>query len=222
MSEPTAAIIVAAGRSERMAGADKLWAPLAGRPLLAHTLAAFDGCDAIDHVVLVVASDNLERGRILAAAFAKVRDVVAGGEARQDSVGAGLDALEDVAWVAVHDGARPLVTPALIERGLEAARGTGAACCATPVPDTVKETDDGIAIARTLDRARLRLAQTPQVFRYDLLAEAHRRAEGVATDDAALVEALGVEVRLFEGSPRNLKVTTQDDLAIAEALLKTP
>ena len=220
MSAETAAIIVAAGRGERMAGADKLWAPVAGRPLLAHTIAAFEACGAIDRVVLVVAKENLERGRELAGAFATVRDVVAGGATRQESVRAGLDALDDAAWVVVHDGARPLVTPDLIERGFEAARETGAACCALPAPDTVKEANEAGAIARTLDRSRLWLAQTPQVVRYDLLVEAHRRAEGLATDDAALVEALGVEVRLYEGSPRNLKVTTPDDLAIAEALLR--
>ena len=124
-------------------------------------------------------------------------------------------------WVVVHDGARPLVTAELIERGIDAARETGASCCAVPVADTVKESDDGTHVTRTLDRSRLWLAQTPQVFRYDLLVEAHERAQDEATDDAALVEALGVKVRLYEGSPRNIKVTTQEDLALVEALLQT-
>jgi 2-C-methyl-D-erythritol 4-phosphate cytidylyltransferase len=121
--------------------------------------------------------------------------------------------------VIVHDGARPLLTADLIERGLEEARETGASSCALPVPDTVKEGDDMGYVARTLERSRLWLGQTPQTFRYDLLVEAHRGAKNDATDDAALVEALGVQVRLYRGSPRNLKVTTPEDLEIAEALL---
>ncbi|MDZ4278345.1 MAG: 2-C-methyl-D-erythritol 4-phosphate cytidylyltransferase, partial [Dehalococcoidia bacterium] len=138
---------------------------------------------------------------------------------RQDSVRAGLEALGPCQWVVVHDGARPLVTKELIERGLAEAQATGASCCALPVPDTVKEADEAGDIARTLDRSRLWLAQTPQTFRYELLLKAHEQAAGAATDDAALVEALGVKVRLYEGSPRNLKVTTPEDLGIVRALL---
>lgn len=219
------AVIAAAGRSERAGGIDKLWAPLRGpdgrpRPLLAYPLAAFQSCRAVERIVVVTSDDALERARSLVRdeGFTKVCAAVAGGARRQDSVRAGLEALEGCEWAVVHDGARPLVTPELIERGLEAARGTGASCCALPVPDTVKEAEGG-RVVQTLDRSRLWLAQTPQVFRYELLVEAHRQAEGDATDDAALVEALGVEVRLFEGSPRNLKVTTQEDLALVEALL---
>ena len=227
MTTGTAAIIVAAGRSQRMAGGDKLWAPLTGpdgrsRPLLAYAVAAFQRCAAIERVALVLAHDALARGQDLVRdeGFDKVCAVVAGGARRQDSVRAGLDAAGVAGWVVVHDGARPLVTPELIERGLAAARETGAACCALPVPDTVKEASEGV-IVRTLDRSRLWLAQTPQVFRYDLLMEAHLQAQGDATDDASMVEALGVRVKLFEGSPRNLKVTTPEDLALVQALLRS-
>jgi 2-C-methyl-D-erythritol 4-phosphate cytidylyltransferase len=220
------AIVVAAGRSQRMAGGDKLWAPLAGpdgraRPLLAYAVSAFQRCSAIGRIALVLAADALDGGRDLVRdeGFDKVCAVVAGGARRRDSVRAGLDTLDGCGWVAVHDGARPLVTPELIERGLAAARETGAACCALPVPDTVKEAGEGF-ITRTLDRSRLWLAQTPQVFRYDLLVEAHRAAQSDATDDASMVEALGVKVKLFEGSPRNLKVTTPEDLALVQALLR--
>ncbi|MGB2695306.1 MAG: 2-C-methyl-D-erythritol 4-phosphate cytidylyltransferase [Dehalococcoidia bacterium] len=226
-AQPNAdAVVVAAGRSARMGDVDKLWAPLTGqdnvtRPLLAYTLRAFQGCPRIERIALVVAEDTLERARSLVRdeRADKVCAVVPGGARRQDSVGAGLDALVGCAWVAVHDGARPLVTNELIERGIDAAQETGASCCALPVPDTVKESDGG-RIVRTLDRARLWLAQTPQVFRYDLLLEAHRRAQGDATDDAALVEALGVPVQLYEGARRNLKVTMPEDLALAQALLR--
>jgi 2-C-methyl-D-erythritol 4-phosphate cytidylyltransferase len=226
LDDTCGAIVVAAGRSQRMAGGDKLWAPLVGpdgraRPLLAYAVAAFQRCAAIGRIALVLAEDALVRGRELARdeGFDKVCAVVAGGARRQDSVRAGLEAAGRVGWVVVHDGARPLVTPELIERGLAAARETGAACCALPVPDTVKEAGEGF-ITRSLDRSRLWLAQTPQVFRYDLLVEAHRKAQGEATDDASLVEALGVKVKLFEGSPRNLKVTTPEDLALVQALLR--
>jgi 2-C-methyl-D-erythritol 4-phosphate cytidylyltransferase len=220
------AVIVAAGRSTRMDGEDKLWAALRGpdgvdRPLLSYAAGPFQACAAIERIALVVAPEAVERARALVRdeAFDKTC-VVAGGARRRDSVRNGLAALEPCAWVAVHDGARPLLTVELIERGREAARETGAACCALPVPDTVKQSDDAGHIERTLDRSRLWLAQTPQVFRYELLVRAHERAQGDATDDAALVEALGVKVQLYPGSPRNLKVTTADDLTLVRALLR--
>ena len=133
----------------------------------------------------------------------------------------GLEALGPCAWVVVHDGARPLVTPQLIEEGLAAARETGAAVCGLPAGDTVKRVDEQGQVMRTLDRRRLWLVQTPQVFRYDILREAHERSRRTATDDAALVERLGHRVRVYPGSSRNLKVTTPEDLALAEALLKS-
>jgi 2-C-methyl-D-erythritol 4-phosphate cytidylyltransferase len=230
-------VIVAAGRSRRTGSIDKLWTPLAdakgrSRPLLAYCVAAFQLCPAVGRIVIVVAEEAIERTQALAEGegWNKVCAVAPGGDRRQDSVRAGMESLDRCEWVIVHDGARPMVTPALIEQGLREAQETGAACCALPVPDTVKESDDAGRIVRTLDRSRLWLAQTPQTFRYDLLMQAHDRgqsfglklsSEGEATDDAALVEALGVEVRLYQGSPRNLKVTTRDDLALAQALLAT-
>ncbi len=221
-------MIVAAGRSRRTGSIDKLWTPLVdakgrNRPLLAYCVAAFQLCPVVGRIVIVVAEEAIERTQALAEGegWSKVCAVAPGGDRRQDSVRAGLESLDRCEWVIVHDGARPMVTPALIEQGLREAEDTGAACCALPVPDTVKESDDAGRIVRTLDRTRLWLAQTPQTFRYDLLMEAHAHAKGEATDDAALVEALGVEVRLYQGSPRNLKVTTRDDLALAQALLAT-
>jgi 2-C-methyl-D-erythritol 4-phosphate cytidylyltransferase len=224
-SADNAAIIVAAGRSERMAGDDKLWAPIAGpdgraRPLLAYAVAAFETCPAIARIVLVVAEDKLPQARALVEEhhFGKVGCVVAGGARRQDSVRAGLDAIGACDYVIIHDGARPLVTPHLIEEALATARETGASCCAIAAPDTVKEVADGY-IARTVDRSRLMLAQTPQAFRYDLLVDAHKRSTSDATDDAALVEALGVRVRIAPGSTRNIKVTTPEDLALVRWLI---
>jgi len=219
--ESVGAIIAAAGRSRRFGDGDKLFAPLVGRPLIAHTLAAFEVCRAVQRMVLVLAAENLERGCRLvdAAGFDKVVTVCAGGPRRQDSVRLGLEALGECRWVVVHDGARPLVTAALIEAGLAAAAETGAAIAAVPLTDTVKEVAADGLIRQTLNRGEFWAAQTPQVFDYDLLRQAHRQAQGEVTDDAALVEALGQRVKVFPGSPRNLKVTTPADLALAAALL---
>ena len=220
---PAYGIVVAAGRGERMGGIDKVFAALMGRPLLAWTLGAFKQCDAIERVVVVASPQSVERVRDFCAEwrFGKVTDVVPGGETRQDSVRAGLEAAEDAAIVAIHDAARPLVTPDLIARGVALARESGAALCAIPSRDTVKEVDGDPPVVRaTPDRARIWLAQTPQVFDRALLLDAHRRATSAATDDAALVEAAGHPVRVYEGSASNMKITTQEDLIIAEALLR--
>jgi len=212
---------VAAGSGRRFGEGDKLFAPLAGRPLIAHSLMAFEVCRLIDRVVLVLTEENLERACRLvdAAGFDKVAVICPGGPRRQDSVRLGLEALGECRWVVVHDGARPLVTAALIEAGLAAAAETGAAIAAVPLADTLKEAADDGLVRRTLDRRNLWAAQTPQVFDYELLREAHRQADGEVTDDAALVEALGRRVKVFPGSARNLKVTTPADLALAQALL---
>ena len=224
------AVIVAAGSGTRMGGLDKLFTEVAGRPLLAHAIAAFQECDAVERIVLVLAAENVERGQALARAqgFSKVCAVVPGGKRRQDSVRIGLEALGGCEYVAVHDGGRPLVSVELIERGLEAARESSAAVPALPTVDTVKEAGGDGLVVRTLDRSRLWATQTPQVFRYDLLARAHReiRSDPSAslragyTDDASMLEALGVPVRLFPGERRNIKVTTPEDLELVRALFE--
>jgi 2-C-methyl-D-erythritol 4-phosphate cytidylyltransferase len=216
-------IIVAAGRSERMNGADKVFATLMGRPLIVWSLAAFKKCEAIAGVVVVASPHSSQRMRDLIDEwrFNRMATVVEGGTTRQESVRAGLEAVHDAAVVAVHDAARPLVTPELITRGIEIARESGAALCAVRATDTVKEGDGEPPVVRaTHDRSRIWLAQTPQVFHRDLLLRAHGAAADVATDDAALVEALGHEVRLYEGERWNLKVTSPEDLLLAEALLR--
>lgn len=215
------AVIVAAGRSERMGGIDKLFAPLGGRPLLSRTLLAFEDTPCIDRIAVVASERNAAAVRALVAEsrFARVQAIVPGGARRRDSVRAGLEALAGVEIVVVHDGARPLVAPELVARVVEAARASGAAICAIPARDTIKEVDQG-EVTRTLDRGRLWLAQTPQAFRLDLLLEAHRAFEGEATDDAAMVEALGHVVRVVEGDPHNVKVTTPEDLRLLESLIR--
>lgn len=192
---------------------------MAGLPLLAHTVAAFEASSAVERVVLVLREDALERGRALGAerGWTKLAGVTAGGARRQDSVLAGVK-LAGVDWVLIHDAARPLLTPDVIERGLEAAQTTGAAIAALPVRDTIKRVE-GERIAATVDRTRLWAAQTPQIFRSELIELALQNDREV-TDDAAAVEALGVPVRVFLGSERNFKVTTTSDLALAEAILR--
>ncbi|MFC2033268.1 2-C-methyl-D-erythritol 4-phosphate cytidylyltransferase [Chloroflexota bacterium] len=219
--QQTAAIIVAAGESRRMDGMDKILVPLGGRQLMYWSLNVFQGCTLIDLIVLVVNERNLERGRQLVArqGFTKVTDVCLGGERRQDSVVEGLARIGDCEWVIIHDGARPLVTAELIERGMEAAEDTGAAIAAVPVKDTIKVAGEDRVVRQTLPRQNLWAIQTPQVFRVDIIKEAYQRANDDVTDDASLVEKAGGRVTLYMGSYDNIKVTTPEDLILAEALL---
>lgn len=219
--ERVGAIIVAAGESRRMGGVDKIFTPLLGVPLILHSLRVFNASPLVDYIVLVVSSARVDEARRLVEerGLLKVRAVCAGGARRQDSVRAGLDALPPCAWVLVHDGARCCISPSLIEAGLEAVRESGAAIAAVPVKDTVKAVAEQ-RVQSTLDRSALWAVQTPQVFRAELILDAHRRCQETVTDDAAMVERLGVPVRVFMGAYDNLKVTTPDDLLLAEAILR--
>ena len=210
------AIIVAAGASSRMGAAgDKTLADLAGEPLIARTVDVFERCAAVACVALVVSERNRDAVAALREAkeWRKTAPPVLGGARRQDSVRAGLEALpKDCGWVVVHDGARPFITPAMIEAGLEAAHPTGAAVAVVPAFDTVKRVAPDGGVIETLDRSELRMAQTPQVFRRDVLERAHAEVTDDATDDAAMAERIGVEVRTFAGDRANIKITTAEDL----------
>lgn len=203
-----------------MGGVDKMLALVSGKVLLARVVDVFQRCRAIDQIVVVLSQPNLKKGQQMVAdwGWSKVTDVCPGGERRQDSVAAGLSRLSNCHWVVIHDGARPLVTIDLIERGLAAASETGAAVAAVPVTDTIKVAGDDLIVQRTPPRRNLWAVQTPQVFRFDMIAEAYRQAKDEVTDDARLVEQLGYKVRLYMGSYGNIKVTTADDLAIAQVL----
>ena len=218
------AIIVAAGSSTRMVGVDKTFAPLLGRPLITHTLDRFEEFPQVAEIVLALAADSVELGRSLVRdrGYRKVSQVCAGGARRQDSVRAGLEALDPCQWVMVHDGARPGLDSALLLRGLEAAAASpdGAAIAGVPVKDTIKVVDVDGLVADTPPRETLWAAQTPQIFGYDLLCRAHAEFEGDATDDAMMVEALGCQVSMFTGSYENLKVTTPEDLVVMDAVLR--
>ena len=214
------AIITSAGASQRMGGIDKTFATLCGKPVLAWAVDAFQRCKLIGQIVIVLRKENVERGKQLVAeqGWPKVTEVCAGGKLRQDSVAAGLGRLNRCQWVAIHDGARPLVTEELIERGLEAAGETGAAIAAVPVTDTIKIAGDDLIVRETPPRSNLWAVQTPQIFRFDMITEAHNRVKAEVTDDASMVEQLGYKVKLYPGSYDNIKITTPDDLVLAETL----
>lgn len=227
MQDTSAAIIVAAGTSLRMQGRDKLWIPLAGRITLARTIDVFEASPLIETLVLVLNSGRMADAMTLCEqeGWSKIAAIVPGGPRRQDSVCAGLDALAAIAppprWVMIHDGARPLVTPAILEAGLRAAQEHLAAIAAVPVKDTIKVVHDG-HVHSTLDRSQLWAVQTPQVFSFPLIHQAHHSpaTETDVTDDAALLELLGQRVAIFPGAYTNIKITTQEDLLLAEAFLQ--
>ena len=216
-------VIVAAGSATRMGGIDMVMAPLGGEPLLARTVRAFQNCDAISEVVIVTREDLILPITGLCKDMPKVTAVVTGGKSRQESVHLGLNALSDkVKLAAVHDGARPLITWQVIDRVVRAANTYGAAAPAIPVKDTIKVVE-GRVVKNTPDRASLFAVQTPQVFDFDLLRGALRKAEldgAAVTDDCSAVERMGMAVKIVEGDERNLKVTTPMDLKIAELLLE--
>ena len=217
------AVIVAAGNASRMGGIDKVMAELDGEPMIVRTVRAFQNCDAIKEIVIVTRPDLIQPISGLCRGFDKVQAVVAGGSSRQESVGRGLNALsKQVKLVAIQDGARPLITRAVIDRTVRAAHTYNAAAPAIPVKDTIKVVKGGVVIA-TPDRATLQAVQTPQVFALSLLRGALKKAEedgAAVTDDCSAVELLGMSVKIVEGDERNIKVTTPMDLKIAELLLE--
>ncbi len=223
MQEKAAVVIVAAGSSRRMQGRDKLWTPLAGRITLARTIDVFQHSATIETIVLVTNTERLDETRTLCQHedWSKVMTVLAGGARRQDSVRAGLDALSAVkpAWVMIHDGARPFVTEEILLAGLQAAQKHQAAVAAVPVKDTIKQVQNG-KISTSLDRTHLWMVQTPQVFAFPLIQQAHASpfAQEDVTDDAMLLERMGHQVAIFPGSYTNIKITTQEDLLFAELL----
>ena len=222
------AIIAAAGSGTRMASdRPKQFLLLAGTPLIVHTLRPFEQCDSIHEVIVVLPAE--ESAGFLALAgkhgLRKIARVVPGGATRADSVKRGLMAIRSATAeiVSVHDGVRPFVTVEEIEATMAAAQSDGAAILVAAVTDTIKQVSDG-RVVETFDRHRLRRALTPQCFRYDVLRRAYENTDVTdpsVTDESVLVEKLGVAVRVVEGSPRNIKITTAEDLAIAEALIKS-
>lgn len=217
------AVIVAAGSASRMGGIDKVMAPLNGEPMIARTVRAFQNCDAISEIVVVTREDLILPITSLCSGMDKVQAVVAGGSSRQESVHLGLNALSGKCKLAaIHDGARPLISWQVIDRVVRAAHTYGAAAPAIPVKDTIKVVQGGV-VKETPDRASLQAVQTPQVFDFDILRGALKKAKqdgAQVTDDCSAVERMGMAVKIVEGEERNLKVTTPLDLKIAQLLLE--
>jgi 2-C-methyl-D-erythritol 4-phosphate cytidylyltransferase len=223
------ALIPAAGMGKRMgAGINKQYLQLAGMPILAHTLRVFEQAPFVDHVCLIIPDDEIAYCRekvVDRYGVTKVLSIVPGGKERQHSVLNGLraaDYLADDDVVIIHDGVRPFVTHQVLERSVEVAGNHDGALVAVPVKDTVKVVKEG-AVLETPPRESLWLAQTPQTFRYGIIRDAHERAERegyLGTDDSSLVERLGGSVRIVAGDYGNFKITTPEDLVLAEAYLR--
>ena len=218
------AIIVAAGSSERM-GFDKLFALVSGKPVVAHTIAAFERTSCVEEIILVGRADGLGELRKLIGQPAKVKQIVAGGAERSDSVRAGLDRLNLKSdFVAVHDAARPMITPEKITRVFDICRTTGgAAALAEPINDTLKRADLDLAVKESVDRNGVYAMQTPQVFARKLLEEAYRlvaKKNVSVTDEVSAVELLGCKVVLVPNHDFNFKITYPRDLPLAEFVLK--
>jgi len=219
------AILVAGDSSQRI-GFDKLFATIAGEPVLAHALRAFDGATSVSEIILVARKERHDEIRTLIAdaGFKKVRSIVPGGDRRQDSVRAGLRRIHThAAHVAVHDAARPLITPEQIERAFEQSRIQGAATLAQPVNDTLKRAGANLLVAGSVDRHELYAMQTPQIFDRKLIEDAYRALyeENISvTDEVSAVERLGHKIALVVNDDFNFKITYSRDLPVAELILR--
>lgn len=217
------AIIVAAGSSKR-AGFDKLVAKIAGRSVIEHTLAAFESAVCVDDLLVVSRGTGTVRDFIMKTKLRKICRVVRGGARRQDSVQAGLNALDDdVDFVAIHDAARPLITSREIERVFAAARKHDAAALAAPITDTLKLADANHVVSGSIDRESVFAMQTPQIFRRDLLSQAYEQVEKDflnVTDEVSAMEHVGGKIVIVPAEDYNFKITYANDLALAEAILK--
>lgn len=222
------AIIVAGGIGKRIGDSNlpKQFLILRDKPILAHTVEKFEKCDLIDEIILVVPEDYLgycSQAIVDKYSFNKIKRIICGGEERQDSVNKGLKACPDnTSIVAIHDGVRPFISSEKISESINLCEQKKAVILAVPAKDTIKRVEDGLAIT-TLDRKKLWLVQTPQVFEYKLILDAYEKAREdsfVGTDDSILVERLGYEVTVLKGEYQNIKITTAEDLIIAEKILE--
>ena len=219
------AIIVAGGTSQRM-GFDKLFVTIADEPVIAHAIRAFEGAESVSEIIVVTREQRHDELQKItsSAGFKKIREIVAGGERRQDSVRAGLDRIDrDAKYVAVHDAARPLITRAQIELTVEQCRVHGAATLAQPVSDTLKRVDADLLVVGSVDRHQLYAMQTPQIFERKLIEDAYRRvyAENIlVTDEVSAVERLGQKIALVLNDDFNFKITYPHDLPVADFILR--
>lgn len=219
-------MVLAAGQGKRMkAGRNKQFIELEGKPVIIHTLTVFENDPMCEEIKLVINEKEVPIFKELLATYqiAKVSEMVLGGKERQDSVYNGLLRMENAEIVLVHDGARPFIRQEVIHRLVEKAKLEGAAIVGVPVKDTIKKVNSDLLIMETVERAALWLIQTPQAFRYPILQKAHQQAKEeqyLGTDESSLVERIGVPVHMVEGEYENIKLTTPEDLIVANAILK--
>ena len=222
MADRVGVVIVGAGIGQRMGGIDKVFSPLVDRPIVSFSLDCFHQIRQVSELVLVVERANIAKARDLIDSDYPDTNwkVCQGGETRQQSVSHGLQELGEVDWVVVHDAARPCLTVDLVNSGIESAKLSNAAAPGVRLNDTIKIIDESDVVITTLERTTLRAIQTPQVFKKQVLMEAHDQSCLIATDDAMLVESLGYQVSVFAGSYDNIKLTTPEDLVLAEAIIR--
>jgi 2-C-methyl-D-erythritol 4-phosphate cytidylyltransferase len=224
----TAAVIVSAGKGHRLPGEKKKqFLSLAGKPILCHTLDAFEACPSIDFIQLIVGQEDVTytlKEIVEVYGYRKISQIVPGGKSRQESVKKGIDTLSsEVDIVTIHDGVRPFVTPRMIEESIQGARQFKAVVLAMPVKETIKMVGPDRTVLKTLDRESLWQIQTPQTFQLDIIRQALYKAteDGfIGTDDASLVERIGVKVYILPGSYTNIKITTPEDLILGHLILK--
>lgn len=223
MRKQNIAIIVAAGRGRRMGFKNKAFLMLRDKPVLYYSVLPFEKSDLVDEIILAVSKEKVNSAKKIVDkyGFKKVKKVVAGGYERQDSVHNALESIAEAGYVLIHDAARPLVSEELIQDVMKAAQKFGAAVPACPVADTIKRGKK--FVEETLARESLWIVQTPQAFTYEMVKKAYetaRRNRYCGTDDSSLIERFGYEIKIVEGYPENIKITTPSDLIISEALLK--
>jgi 2-C-methyl-D-erythritol 4-phosphate cytidylyltransferase len=219
-------MVLAAGQGKRMkAGRNKQFIELEGKPVIIHTLTVFENDPMCEEIKLVINEKEVSLFKELLATYeiAKVSEMVLGGKERQDSVYNGLLRMKNAEIVLVHDGARPFIRQEVIHRLVEKAKLEGAAIVGVPVKDTIKKVNSDLLIMETVERAALWMIQTPQAFQYPILQSAHQRAKEeqyLGTDESSLVERIGIPVHMVEGDYENIKMTTPEDLIVANAILK--
>ena len=224
--DKVSAVIVAAGKSTRMEGVDKIFAPLGGEPLLVSSVKVFEKCGRISEIILVLSEENCAQGKLVCEmhGFKKVKAIVPGGKERSESSYIGVQAADkNSKYIIIHDGARPFVTEQMIVDSLDAAVKRGAAAVGVPVTSTIKKVKDGL-ISDTVDRSDLYEIQTPQVFRSDVIKAALKAAMNkklAITDDCMAVEAIGLSPKIVLGTKDNIKITVREDLVIANAIHKS-
>ena len=221
-TQNTTAILLAGGKSSRMGSTNKIFIKLGNIPVLLHSLYTLNSSQEINSIIVVVPKEKLHSSKKLISIekFQKVKMICAGGDSRQSSVDAALSHVPSCKWVLIHDAARPFISKNMISNGISAAKDTGAATAAIPITDTLKLSEDnGLSVKHTISKENIWAAQTPQIFSLDILKRGYENPLEEFSDDASLIESLGLKVKIFFGCKKNIKITFPSDLSIASAIL---